>query len=267
MQALKVLSTAAVDPRTDPQWAAAVPAAMKRRDARIWQLAFAAAKPAIDAAGSRPQSVVVATALGALDETAQFLDGVFKDGFGSPRNFIASVHNSMAGKLAMEFKITGPNLTICEGANSFASAVAAATLLAPAEFPVLLVVVDEEIELLRQLTPHLSAACRHHTTDSWADGAVAFMLDRGVPHDLPRIAAAGPQPVAADSNPTDICNALAAAVDPAAVILSTLARTSATYIAPAQSAHAVIADNKAGCCAIGSYSPTSDAAAVVVLWN
>ena len=83
-----------------------VPASLKRRDPRIWQMAYVATHRAIESSPLKPRSIVVATALGALDETKNFLDGVFSDGLGSPRNFIASVHNSMAGKIAQEFKIS-----------------------------------------------------------------------------------------------------------------------------------------------------------------
>ena len=131
---MPILAAACVEPDADPSWSASLPAAIKRRDPRIWQMAYAAAHRVVSNGTAVPASIVCATALGALDETRNYLDGVFKDGFGSPRHFIASVHNSMAGKLALEFKIAGPNLTVCEGQNSFASALAAASLLSPEDY-------------------------------------------------------------------------------------------------------------------------------------
>ena len=130
---------------------------MKRQDARIWQMAYAATAGIVTTEDAcHPRSVIVGTALGALDETRLFLDGVFIDGLGSPRNFIAAMYNSIAGKLALEFTICGPSLTICDSHNSFASALVAADLLADNDFPVLLCIVDERLPLLDDLQPHFS---------------------------------------------------------------------------------------------------------------
>lgn len=168
----------AINPSIDPQWNMALPAAIKRRDPRIWQLAYAATARLFETTALRPRSIMLATALGALDETRAFLDGVFLDGFGSPRNFIASVHNSMAGKLALEFKIDGPNLTFCDGPNSLASALCGLSVLDNSAFPSLILIADETIPLLTQLIPHLSNACAHLFSADAQEGAVALLVDR-----------------------------------------------------------------------------------------
>jgi hypothetical protein len=266
MPPLPILSAAAVDPRAEPTWADRVPASMKRRDPRIWQLAHTAAMRAIDNAGQPPRSIVVATALGALDETAQFLDGVFKDGFGSPRNFIASVHNSMAGKLAMELKIEGPNLTVCEGVNSLASAVVAASLLVPGEYPCLLVAADEEIELLARLRPYLNGKCGSWLSKEWADGAVAFMLDAPQSGACPALRAAGPRP-AREAAAETVCRELAGELIHGAYDLIPLPQNSATFLAPAQGVLAAINSGRRGCRAIGSWAASSAGAAVVAVWH
>jgi hypothetical protein len=265
MQRLTIRSFALVDPRAENGWADLIPAAMKRRDPRIWQLAWLAARRAIDTAAVQPASIVVATALGALDETARFLDGVFKDGFGSPRNFIASVHNSMAGKLAVDLKISGPNLTLCEGANSLASAIVAASLLNPGDSPVLLVAVDEEIELLRQISDHLGKDCRQWLGSGWADGAVALVLDHARADSLPSISASGPRLVG-DVQPETVCAGLAQELsgnEPCELTPPACG----TFLSPAQSLHALLTSAQPGCRAVGSYSPTSRGAAVVTLWQ
>jgi len=135
MEYLSVQSASAVLPLQEPSWSDEVPASLKRRDPRIWQMAYVASLRVMTNLPVKPNAIMVATALGALDETKNFLDGVFTDGLGSPRNFIASVHNSMAGKLAQEFKVAGPNLTLCDGHNSLASAIGACALLQSGDFP------------------------------------------------------------------------------------------------------------------------------------
>jgi hypothetical protein len=197
MRPLTILGSGAAIPATDATWENRVPAAMKRRDPRIWRMAYAAAAQALTGARSKPQSLCVATALGALDETKSFLDGVFSDGFGSPRNFIASVHNSMAGKLAMEFSIDGPNLTFCDGPNSFASAIAAASLLSADLLPCLVVAVDESIPLLRDLAAHLPKECALGSESTAHEGAVALLLDNLQPEFASSVRAVASTPVGA----------------------------------------------------------------------
>jgi hypothetical protein len=265
MKYLPILSAGIADPSRDPSWADRVPASMKRRDPRIWHLAHVAARRAIDTAASPPRSIVCATALGALDETQKYLDGVFGDGFGSPRHFIASVHNSMAGKLAVEFSIDGPNITVCEGQNSFASAVTAASVLSAEDFPALICAVDENTALMHRLLPHLSAQCREFLREGWTEAAVAFVV--GQPHDTqnrPCIAAAGPR-IAAGADAQSSCAAITADAGFGASSLLSLAETSDSFVRPALEAHRLYFCGAGGEHCIGSYSPSARAAAAVCL--
>ena len=114
-QFLSVLSSSAIIPRREPEWEKEVPASLKRRDPRIWQMAYLAASRTLGKTDLKPNSIVIGTGLGALDETKNVLDGVYGEGFSSPRNFIASVHNSIAGKLALNSGSQVPTLQCVKG--------------------------------------------------------------------------------------------------------------------------------------------------------
>ena len=160
MHTLKIIKSSIVRPALDPEWEELFPKALRARTPRIWRMARVAVDTIVSDGTARPKSLISATALGALDETKSYFDGLFNDGFGSPRNFIASVHNSMAGKIALDFKISGPNLTVCDGHNSFASAIVTASILSKIDFPALVLVIDEKIRLLDDIIPNLSGICK-----------------------------------------------------------------------------------------------------------
>jgi hypothetical protein len=264
MEPLFILKTAIAAPLRDQAWDAAVPKMMRNRSPRIWNLAYSAVAGLLAGCQAPPASIVTATALGALDETRNFLDGVFKDGFGSPRNFIASVHNSMAGKIALDFKIRGPNLTVCDGHNSFASALKTASLLNGNDYPVLLLVIDEHIPLLDTLQPNLSDHCREYLAADWEEAAVAFLLTPKPWPGVPSILASGPSPVG-DENPEEkIARIIESSRYPGADC-KPLAATSDSFIKPALAAYDLIIAAQKGVHAIGSYSPATRAAAVITV--
>ncbi|MBD3320859.1 MAG: hypothetical protein GF350_07175, partial [Chitinivibrionales bacterium] len=192
MKQLHIQASSIIQPDSDSGWDRNIPPRLKRRDPRIWHMAYAATKLVIDKGTDTPRSIITSTAFGALDETGNFLDSIYKTGFGSPRHFISSVHNSMGGKLAIEFTIKGPNLTFCDGPNSFASAIAACSLIEHEFFPVLVVAVDESIELLSSLRPYLAPECAGFLSSDWREAACAFIIDRNHSGKTPRIASAGP---------------------------------------------------------------------------
>jgi hypothetical protein len=260
---LSIVNHASVRPQQEPDWAAALPASIKRRDPRIWQMAYAACARLLDGVETRPRSLVVATALGALDETKNFLDGVFTDGFGSPRNFIASVHNSMAGKLALEFKIAGPNLTFCDGPNSLASSIIAASLFTPDQYPVLVVAVDENIELLTQLNPYLSRECTGRLVADWDDGAAAFLIDSFKP-DTASVRATGPT-LLGSASADDICQNLAQKMSPEQFEYVAMAASSISFVNPAFCLCQAL-KARAPRTVIGSHSSSANAVALIDLW-
>ncbi len=235
---------------------------MRTRAPRIWCMAYAAVKKVLADSDAPPKSIVTATALGALDETKNYLDGVFKDGFGSPRNFIASVHNSMAGKLALDFKIKGPNLTVCDGQNSFASACVTASLLTEHDYPVLIVAVDERIALLDTIAPSFSDACRKYHNPAWEEAAIAFLCNSSSKGQNPSIHATGPILIH-DLSPEQKCSELVQQMGSDTGSLPPLTQTSDSFIKPAIATYETLQNNQTGPHCIGSYSPSSLAAAVV----
>ncbi len=259
---LSIINSAAVVPGREPQWQEEVPASIKRRDPRIWQMAWLAASRVLSAADSKANSIITGTALGALDETKNVLDGVYDTGFSSPRNFIASVHNSMAGKISLEFKIPGPNLTMCEGQNSFASAVSAAVLLDSSCFPVLLLVVDERIELLDRIHPYMSRKCSEYLCADWEEAAVAFLLGTAEQNSNTLIRSLGPFP-ADENDPGKSCREMVLRyLKPGCIIPD---NTSTSFVKPAISAFEWLNSSDPNPAAVCSYSPSSKGAAIVEL--
>jgi len=89
-----------------------LPNSLKRKTPKIFQLAYLAARQAILSHSEKPQAVICVSSLGCLDETISFLDKLHDTNFGSPKDFVFSVHNSLGAMLAKEFEISGPNLTL-----------------------------------------------------------------------------------------------------------------------------------------------------------
>jgi len=150
-----------------------LPQSLKRHAPRIWKIAYAAALNAIAQSPTKPESIICGTALGALDETVQFIEKVYHTNMGSPRQFIASVHNSMAGFLALEFGITGSNITVCESNNSLASALVTAQVIP--ESTVLIIIVDENIPILEKIFE--SCQNYHPILEIPHEGALALIID------------------------------------------------------------------------------------------
>lgn len=251
-----IAGTSLVLPSITPDWNACIPAAMKRRDPRIWHVVYSAAHKVINETGIKPVSIIAGTALGALDETKNFLDTVFDTGFGNPRHFIASVHNSMAGKIALEFQIKGPNLTVCDGQNSLASAIASLDTLDASDFPVLVLLIDEHIPLLDTLHPHFSSLCKEHLEKDWVDGAFAMIVDCDSAKYGKKIRAFGPVPVETSRDETIGSLVTTNNVTPNVVTKSS------SYIDPGVAVHGIISGQD-GSVTVASYAPASDSAAIV----
>jgi hypothetical protein len=206
---------------------------------------------------------VTATALGALDETRAFLDGIFKDGLGSPRSFIASVHNSMAGMLGIEFCIDGPNMTFVDGHNSLAGALSSLPLYDSDAFPALVVAVDEKIDLLDSITDAVSSICRPYLLE-WSDGAVAVIVDQPASSCRSGVAGLAPSP-ALSKEPSQRLRELLAENHFNPSTLLPLAETSGSFLASARSLHRAWENRPESPVTIGSYSPTADTVAAVVV--
>lgn len=253
-----IINSASVTPHNEQQWVEEIPKAMKRRAPRIWRMAHVAVARAFDNIETTPNSIIVATALGALDETVGFLNGSFTDGFGSPRNFIASVHNSMAGNLAMSFGIKGPNLTVCDSQNSLASSIVSASFLRKEDFPLLLVAVDERTELLDNLHTEFSDECKIILPSNWIEGAVAFIIDINTESDI-QISADGPMPL--NDLPIDsFISAISDKMNKEGFYITDYKSASDSFIAPALRVHEYKNNSNM---IIPSYSPTSNSVSFI----
>jgi len=91
-----------------------LPASLARRVPVVYQAAFLAAKEILDKNPIKPEAIICVSALGCLNETISFVDKLDETGFGSPKDFVFSVHNSLGGMLAKEFGITGANITLTD---------------------------------------------------------------------------------------------------------------------------------------------------------
>jgi hypothetical protein len=213
----------------------------------------------------KPQSLIVATSLGALNETEVYLDGVFNDGFGSPRSFIASVHNSMAGKLAIDFSIKGPNITVCEGQNSFASALKTGLLLTGDNNPILLIVIDEKVELFTRIQPYLSEDCKKFNSVNWEEAAVAFLLNVSSEPEKPYLVSTCSQPLQNRQSPESKYNGLILKNNMKDISALPLMETSDSFSKAAVSVFNLINSSQTGTFTIGTYSPSAQAVSVVTI--
>ncbi len=183
-----LLSTGAAIPDIESDWQDSVPKQLKRRSPKIWQLSHLAVERAITKSEKKPTAIVCATALGALNEAANFLQNLAEKGYGSPRQFISSVNNSMVGKLAEDFNIPGANLTLCDSYTSLASALVTTTLLR--DETVLLVIAEEYFSF----ADDNSVA----TTESGRvpqEGAIALVLSKADFEGNAKISATAPERV------------------------------------------------------------------------
>lgn len=101
-----------------------------RRMKRLPRITLALAD-AVVKKGNRPvDGVYLGTGWGPLSETWDFLEKLFGSNleFSSPTDFVGSVHNAVAGQVAIWHKATGPNITTTCGDVSFEQALLAAQL-------------------------------------------------------------------------------------------------------------------------------------------
>lgn len=263
---LGIEAVAAVYPSREQGWDSAIAPRQKRRTPRIWQMALVATGRLLEQTETQPKSIVVATAFGALDETCAFLEGVYRTGLGSPRNFIASVHNSMAGRLAIELGVAGPNLTLCDGQNSFASALTSIDILTDSDFPVLLLSIDENTELLRtRIAPQVSSLCKPYMAQDGDEGAVALLLTRNQAPSRRSMRAIGPVPLSKGDTPDTACERLARQHFDQPYRLFGLHESSSWVMRPGQLVEELLGKHDSGRFVVGSYSPTAHTIALVEL--
>ena len=124
--------------------------------------------------------IAAGTAWGPLAETNDFLRKLFESGdqFGSPMDFIGSVHNAPAAQVALLLGCQAPNLTCSAADRSFSQALLCASLELAAGAGSALVLAAEAFE------PRLSPLFEPALAASPSDGGAAFLL-------LPEDGAAG----------------------------------------------------------------------------
>lgn len=116
----------------EPNYADFIDSKQIRRMSRVIKMGVACSITALKEAGiEKPESVIVGTAYGCLDDTDSFLKKLVqnKEEMLNPTPFIHSTHNTIASQIALVFKCQGYNSTYVHRNISFESALIDATLL------------------------------------------------------------------------------------------------------------------------------------------
>ena len=149
-----------------------------RRLKRLSRMGLSLATAAFENAGNpkEPGSVFFGTGWGGLSETHDFLKALYEsdERFSSPTDFMGSVHNATAGRIAVKFDATGPNITTTGGDYSFEQALMSAHLMATEQDEPVLVMGADEFH--PELSRILDASVRKGAAPS--DGGGALLVRR-----------------------------------------------------------------------------------------
>lgn len=107
-----------------PEYKQYIDARLIRRMSAILRMGVATASACLKRAGvEKPDSIVVGTGLGCMDDTVRFLDLLIENDeqMLNPTPFIQSTHNTIAGQIALMLGCKGHNLTFSQKNLSFAS--------------------------------------------------------------------------------------------------------------------------------------------------
>ena len=150
-----------------------------RRLKRLSRMGLSLATAAFENAGNdkEPGSVFFGTGWGGLSETHDFLKALYEtdERFSSPTDFMGSVHNATAGRIAVKFSAKGPNITTTGGDYSFEQALMSAHLMATGQDKPVLVMGADEFH--PELSGIFDASVRKAQTPS--DGGGALLVRRG----------------------------------------------------------------------------------------
>lgn len=154
-----------------------IDAGLLRRMSKILRMSVTCAKDCLEQAGiEQPDSIVVGTGFGCLQDTEKFLSTFLTvEGLLPPTSFIQSTHNTIAGQISLSIGNHGYNMTHTQNTLSFEHALADAMLLLKEEDENVLVgAADEYIEILDEISANL------HLTlpTSLTSGASFFILSR-----------------------------------------------------------------------------------------
>ncbi len=197
---LSILSVGSVIPHCEENWLSEVPKSLKRRTPKVWQMSHLAVSRALGKCDKKPTAIVSAAALGALDETVNFFNKFAETGLGSPRHFIASVHNSTGGKLAVDFGIKGTNLSLCDSHTSLSSAIVSASLLK--DEVILLVISEEHLDILDEIYEEIGVDI---VAKDPKEGAIALLVTKEKIEGAVTISATAPNPVTLEGASEDDC--------------------------------------------------------------
>ena len=153
-----------------------LPPRLVRRLGRLSQIVLALGDAAYKDSGTveKPEALYFGTGWGALSETNDFLAKIFETGgkYGSPTDFVGSVHNAPAGQTALFFGAKGANVTATSGNSSFEQALFMAQMLIEKGGGDALLIGADEFHT--EMTPLLDASARLSSDSS--DGGAAFLV-------------------------------------------------------------------------------------------
>ncbi len=129
-----------------------------RRMSKILRMSVACAKDSLQQAKlDQPDSIVVGTGLGCLQDTEKFLNTFLTvEGLLPPTSFIQSTHNTIAGQISLSIGNHGYNMTHTQNTLSFEHAlIDTELLLQESDYQVLVGAADEHIDFLDQVKTEL----------------------------------------------------------------------------------------------------------------
>jgi hypothetical protein len=115
-----------------PDYKQYIDARLIRRMSSVLRMGVATASACLKRAGvEKPDSIVVGTGLGCMDDTVRFLDLLIENDeqMLNPTPFIQSTHNTIAGQIALMLGCRGHNLTFSQKNLSFASSLLESAML------------------------------------------------------------------------------------------------------------------------------------------
>ncbi|WP_229253995.1 beta-ketoacyl synthase chain length factor [Dyadobacter sp. NIV53] len=138
-----------------------IDAGLLRRMSKILRMSVTCAKDCLEQSGiKQPDSIIVGTGLGCLQDTEKFLNNYLTiEGLLPPTSFIQSTHNTIAGQISLSIGNHGYNMTHTQNSLSFEHALLDGLLLLNEEDKNVLVgAADEHIEILNKIGSELNLA-------------------------------------------------------------------------------------------------------------
>ena len=170
-----IVPLAETDELKSPNYKDYIDAGLLRRMSKILRMSVACAKECISQAEiEQPDSIVVGTGLGCLQDTEKFLNTFLTvEGLLPPTSFIQSTHNTIAGQISLSMGNHGYNMTHTQNSLSFEHALLDAMLLLSEDDSNILVgAADEYIEILDAIGAELDLPIHKQLTS----GASFFVL-------------------------------------------------------------------------------------------